>query len=133
MALKRRGSAARGFVRRRELFARAGATALGFSAVQSASAKAGQFSKLSIFDVVGEPALSSPFQAGGPQGTGPDTTYGYKKSDGPVLAEGYAVRISRDRPPRRRRPSRVRSLPSYLAGGLTVAALARAACARRRT
>jgi len=82
---------------RRELFARAGATALGFSAVQSASAKAGQFSKLSIFDVVGEPALSSPFQAGGPQGTGPDTTYGYKKSDGPVLADGYAADVTREK------------------------------------
>ena len=60
--------------------------------MQSASAKAGQFSKLSIFDVVGEPALSSPFQAGGPQGAGPGTTYGYKKSDGPILAADYKAR-----------------------------------------
>merc|ERR1719253_2402938 len=82
---------------RRELFARAGAAVFGFSAVQSASAKAGQFSKLSIFDIVGEPAISSPFQAGGPQGTGPGTTYGYKKSDGPILADGYKSDITREK------------------------------------
>jgi hypothetical protein len=82
---------------RRELFARAGAAVLGVSAVQSASAKAGQFSKLSVFDIVGEPSLSSPFQAGGPQGDGPGTTFGYKKSDGPILASGYKSDVSREK------------------------------------
>jgi len=81
---------------RRELFARAGAAVFGFSAVQSASAKAGQFSKLSIFDVVGEPALSSPFQAGGPK-AGPDATFGYGKSEGPILATGYKEDVSREK------------------------------------
>jgi hypothetical protein len=82
---------------RRELFARAGAAALGLSAVQSASAKAGQFSKLSIFDIAGEPSLSSPFQAGGPQPDGPGTTFGYKKSDGEVLAADYKSDVSREK------------------------------------
>lgn len=68
--------------------------------MQSASAKAGQFSKLSIFDVVGEPALSSPYQAGGPK-AGPEATYGYSKSDGPILAADYKVCI---RPARTIRP-----------------------------
>jgi len=82
---------------RRQLFARAGAAVFGLSAVQSASAKAGEFSKLSVFDLVGEPSLSSPFQPGGPQGAGPGTTYGYKKSDGPVLALDYASDVSREK------------------------------------
>ena len=73
--------------------ARGGAALFGFSAVQSASAKAGQFSKLDIFSVVGEPAISSPYQVGGPQPGGKDTTYGFKKSDGPILATGYEVSV----------------------------------------
>ena len=84
-------------LRRRQLFARTGAALFAGAAVQGASAKAGQFSKLSIFDVVGEPALSSPFQPGGPQPTGPDTTYGYKKSDGPVLAIDYKSDVGREK------------------------------------
>ena len=77
--------------------ARGGAALFGFSAVQSASAKAGQFSKLDIFSVIGEPAISSPYQPGGPKpsqinsiekGT---TTYGFSKSDGPILADGFRV------------------------------------------
>jgi len=85
---------------RRQLFTRAGAAVFALGAVQSASAKAGQFSKLSVFDIIGEPALSSPFQAGGPQGTGPGTTFGYKKSDGPVLAlenGGYKADVAREK------------------------------------
>jgi len=82
---------------RREMLARAGAALVGFSAVQGASAKAGQFSKISIFDVVGEPSLSSPYQAGGPQGSGPGTTYGYKKSEGPILATGYQEDVTREK------------------------------------
>merc|ERR1719201_225946 len=81
---------------RRELFARAGASLVGFSAVQGASAKAGQFSKISIFDVVGEPSLSSPYQAGGPK-AGKDSTFGYKKSDGPILATGYEADVTREK------------------------------------
>ena len=42
--------------------------------MQSASAKAGQFSKLDIFSVVGEPAISSPYQPGGPK-AGADATF----------------------------------------------------------
>jgi len=80
---------------RRELFAKAGAAAAAFAAVQGASAKAGQFSKLSVFDLVGQPAISSPFQAGGPK-AGPDATFGYAKSDGPILSTGYAEDVSRE-------------------------------------
>ena len=85
------------FGRRRDLLARASATLFGVSAVQSASAKAGQFSKLDIFSIIGEPAISSPFQPGGPQGDGPGTTFGYKKSDGPVLASSYKEDVTRER------------------------------------
>lgn len=80
---------------RRELFARAGAAIFGFSAVQSASAKAGEFSKISIFDITG-PSLSSPYQAGGPK-AGADATYGYAKSDGPKLATGYEQDVTREK------------------------------------
>lgn len=82
---------------RRQLFTRAGAAVFAVGAVQSASAKAGQFSKLSVFDIIGEPALSSPYQPGGPQGSGPGTTYGYKKSDGPILADGYQSDVAREK------------------------------------
>jgi len=82
---------------RRELFARAGAAVFGLSAVQGASAKAGQFSKLDIFSISGTPAISSPYQPGGPQGGGEGTTYGYKKSDGPILAKGYESDVTREK------------------------------------
>jgi len=81
---------------RRELLARAGAALAGFSAVQSASAKAGQFSKQDIFSVVGTPAISSPYQPGGPK-AGKDATFGYSKSDGPILATGYETDITREK------------------------------------
>jgi len=82
--------------RSRELFARAGAALVGFSAVQSASAKAGQFSKQDVFSLVGEPAISSPYQAGGPK-AGKDATFGYSKSDGPILADGYQNDVTREK------------------------------------
>jgi len=80
---------------RRELFARAGAAAVGFSAVQAASAKAGQFSKISVFDIGTTPGLSSPFQPGGPK-AGKDATFGYGKSAGPILADGYSADVTRE-------------------------------------
>jgi len=88
---------------RRELFARAGAAVFAASAVQGASAKAGQFSKLDIFSVVGEPAISSPYQVGGPKGSDiatiekGTTTYGYQKSDGPILADGFRDDVEREK------------------------------------
>ena len=81
---------------RREVFARAGALLAGFSAVQGASAKAGQFSKIDIFSVVGEPPISSPYQPGGPK-AGADATFGYAKSDGPMLAAGYENDVTREK------------------------------------
>merc|ERR1719230_456840 len=81
---------------RREVLSRAGALLAGFSAVEGASAKAGQFSKLDIFSVVGEPAISSPYQPGGPK-AGADATYGYAKSDGPILAAGYESDVTREK------------------------------------
>lgn len=75
---------------RRDLFAKAGAALAGMSAVQAASAKAGQFSKIEIFSIVGEPGISSPFQPGGPK-AGPGATFGYSKSEGEILATGYQV------------------------------------------
>jgi len=81
---------------RRELFAKAGAALFSFSAVQGASAKAGQFSKQDFFSVSGVPAISSPYQPGGPK-AGKDATFGYAKSDGPLLAEGWQSDVSRER------------------------------------
>merc|ERR1712086_970515 len=67
------------------------------TAVSSASAKSGEFGKIGIF---GMSDISSPYQPGGPK-SGPDATFGYKKSDGEFLANGYQkVR----RRPRCRRP-----------------------------
>jgi len=80
---------------RREIFAKAGAALFSLSAVQSASAKAGQFSKQDIFSVVGTPAISSPYQPGGPK-AGKDATFGYAKSDGPILATGYESDVTRE-------------------------------------
>merc|ERR1719171_51432 len=81
---------------RRALFAKAGAALFSLSAAQSASAKAGQFSKQDIFSVVGVPAISSPYQPGGPK-AGKDATFGYAKSDGPILATGYEQDITREK------------------------------------
>merc|ERR1719487_2613502 len=82
---------------RRELLAKAGGAALAsLAAVQGASAKAGQFSKIEIFSIVGSPGISSPYQAGGPK-SGPDSTYGFAKSDGEILAKDYAKDVTREK------------------------------------
>merc|ERR1719247_3201265 len=78
---------------RRQLFARAGAALAGAAFASSASAKAGQFGKIGIF---GMEDLSSPYQPGGPK-SGPDATYGYAKSDGPILATGYESDVGREK------------------------------------
>merc|ERR1719498_2267491 len=78
---------------RRELFAKAGAALLGLAAVDSASAKAGQFGKLGIF---GQEDLSSPYQPNARLGFG-GPTYGYEKSDGPILATGYEKDVTREK------------------------------------
>jgi len=84
------------FSSRRDLFAKAGAALAGMSAVQAASAKAGQFSKIEIFSIVGEPGISSPFQPGGPK-AGPGATFGYSKSEGEILATGYQADVAREK------------------------------------
>jgi hypothetical protein len=81
---------------RREILAKASAALASVAAVQSASAKAGQFTKLEIFSVVGQPGISSPYQAGGPK-AGADATFGYAKSDGPMLAKGYEADVTREK------------------------------------
>jgi hypothetical protein len=81
---------------RRELFARAGAALAGFGAVQAASAKAGQFGKVEIFSLVGEPAISSPYQPGGPK-AGKDATFGYAKTEGEFVANGYESDVTREK------------------------------------
>jgi len=80
---------------RRELFAKAGAALFSFSAVQGASAKAGQFSRQDFFSISGTPAISSPYQPGGPK-AGKEATFGYAKSDGPLLASGYESDVTRE-------------------------------------
>merc|ERR1712087_147854 len=78
---------------RRELFAKVGAAMVGVAAVDSASAKAGQFGKIGIF---GTTDLSSPYQPDQPLGFGGET-FGYKKSEGAILAEGYESDVSREK------------------------------------
>jgi len=80
---------------RREVLAKTGAALASAAAVQSASAKAGQFSKIDVFSIAGTPAISSPYQPGGPK-AGPDATYGYKKTDGDFLAKDYQNQIDRE-------------------------------------
>lgn len=87
---------AEGMASRRELFAKAGAALAGMSAVQAASAKAGQFSKIEVFSIVGTPGISSPFQPGGPK-AGEEATFGYAKSAGPKLATGYQADVEREK------------------------------------
>merc|ERR1719331_1692536 len=78
---------------RRQLFARAGAAVFGAAMTQSASAKAGQFGKIGIF---GMEDISSPYVPGGPK-SGKDSTYGYAKSDGAILADGYQNDVEREK------------------------------------
>ena len=78
---------------RRDLFAKAGAALLSFSAaVQGASAKAGQSGKIGIFDS----AISSPYQPQGISRTEKGSTYGMK-SNGEAAATGYAADVSREK------------------------------------
>merc|ERR1712078_360721 len=81
---------------RREILAKAGAALASMAAVQSASAKAGQFSKQEIFSIVGQPGISSPYQPGGPK-AGKDATFGFAKSDGEFVANGYEKDVSREK------------------------------------
>jgi hypothetical protein len=85
-----------GVTGRREALAKAGAAAAAFAAAGSASAKAGQFSKIEIFSIIGQPAISSPYQAGGPK-AGKDATFGYKKSEGEFVANGYELDVTREK------------------------------------
>jgi hypothetical protein len=78
---------------RRELFAKVGAAMVGVVAVDSASAKAGQFGKLGIF---GQEDLSSPYQPNARLGYG-GPTFGYEKSEGAFLAEGYEADVTREK------------------------------------
>jgi len=80
-------------VSRRQLFARAGAAIFGAAMAESASAKAGQFGKIGIF---GMEDMSSPYVPGGPK-SGPESTYGYAKTAGEFLANGYAADVSREK------------------------------------
>ena len=78
---------------RRDLFAKAGAALLSFSAaVQGASAKAGQSGKIGIFDS----AISSPYQPQGISRTEKGSTYGMK-SNGEAAATGYATDVTREK------------------------------------
>ena len=77
---------------RRQALAGASAAVIAGSMVQGAQAKAGQFSKQSLFGVND---MSSPFQVGGPQ-SGEAATYGYK-STGEFLANGYEADVTREK------------------------------------
>ncbi|KAL1498863.1 hypothetical protein AB1Y20_013387 [Prymnesium parvum] len=78
---------------RRQLIARAGAALAGAAFASSASAKAGQFGKIGIFTM---DDISSPYQPGGPK-SGKDATFGYQKSEGAFLAEGYEADVTREK------------------------------------
>ena len=78
---------------RRDLFAKAGAALLSFSAaVQGASAKAGQSGKIGIFDT----SISSPYQPQGIARTEAGSTYGMK-SNGEAAAAGYKADVAREK------------------------------------
>ena len=78
---------------RRDLFAKAGAALLSFSAaVQGASAKAGQSGKIGIFDT----SISSPYQPQGIARTEAGSTYGWK-SNGEAAAAGYKADVAREK------------------------------------
>ena len=78
---------------RRDLFAKAGAALLSFSAaVQGASAKAGQSGKIGIFDT----SISSPYQPQGIARTEAGSTYGWK-SNGEAAAAGYKSDVAREK------------------------------------
>jgi hypothetical protein len=82
---------------RRAAMKNAAATLAGLAAVAAgadkASAKAGEFGKQSLFGVN---PMSSPYQEGGPK-AGEFATFGYKRSEGPILAAGYEKDVSREK------------------------------------
>merc|ERR1719387_3516393 len=85
---------------RRELLAKAGAAIASMAAVKTVRAQKGQFTKQEIFSIAGTPGISSPYQPGGPKAgqIGSETvTYGYAKSDGPILASGYEKDVTREK------------------------------------
>jgi hypothetical protein len=95
---------------RREFFATAGAALLAAAGAQSASAKAGETGKLGLF---GQNDLSSPFQPGGPA-SGPTSTFGYKKTEGEFLANGYENDVSREKKSYLIDVDRIKALSPYV-------------------
>merc|ERR1711988_1843335 len=84
-----------------------GGAALGAAAFAgSANAKAGQFGKIGVF---GMDDISSPYQPGGPK-AGKDSTYGFAKSDGPMLADGYEADVTREKAAFTESVKRIKSL-----------------------
>jgi hypothetical protein len=81
---------------RRDVLKLAGAALASFAAADAASAKAGEFSKIEIFSVVGTPGISSPYQPGGPK-AGKDATFGYAKTEGEFVANGYELDVTREK------------------------------------
>merc|ERR1711979_132766 len=57
-----------------------------------AFAKAGEFTKISFF---GTDSMSSPYVEGGPK-SGKEATFGWAKSDGPFLSEGWEKDVTRE-------------------------------------
>jgi len=53
--------------------------------------------------------ISSPYQPGGPK-AGKDATYGYAKSDGPMLADGYENDVGREKAAFLESAKRIKSL-----------------------
>jgi hypothetical protein len=85
-----------GSMTRREMLARAGASAAAvLGASQSANAKAGQFGKFDTrvwglgFDPEGFDPISTPYQKGGGNKGGAAASFGYTKSEGAFLSEGW--------------------------------------------
>ena len=77
---------------RRAALGVAATTLAAAAAPLAASAKAGQLGKIGIFGT----GLSSPYQPGGPK-AGPEATFGYAKSEGEFLANGYEQDVAREK------------------------------------
>jgi hypothetical protein len=78
---------------RRAALGIAATTLAAAAAPLAASAKAGQFGKIGIF---GMSDISSPYVPGGPK-AGPEATFGYAKSEGEFLANGYEQDVTREK------------------------------------
>merc|ERR1711972_1071050 len=82
---------------RRDLALSTAAAATGLAGLATnakpAFTKAGEFTKISFF---GSDSLSSPYVEGGPR-AGKDATFGYAKSDGPFLSEGWEKDVTREK------------------------------------